>query len=100
MTRYPIPELKLPPGEGKRLYGVSLALFALALLCKGTVVTMPVVLLGCAWWQRRKVGRKDVLRTAPFFALAAIIGLVTIWFEHQPETGKIAFDAGGPLVVG
>jgi hypothetical protein len=48
------------------LYAAAVALFALAALAKGMTLTLPLVLLACAWWQRGRIGRQDLRRVAPF----------------------------------
>jgi len=65
-------------------YGFSLIAFVLALLSKTSTVMLPVVLLGCAAWQRRRIAWKDLLHTGPFFVLALAFGLMSVWFQkHQ-----------------
>ena len=78
----------LSSDHGSQWYGLSLAAFLLALLSKNAVVMLPVVLLGCLWWRHGRVQWRDVLRSAPFFALSLVFGLVNIWFEHDQGTGE------------
>jgi tetratricopeptide (TPR) repeat protein len=73
-------------------YWLSLAAFVLAMLSKGSAVILPAVLLGIVWWQRpmRTVPfrwpRRDLLRIAPFFAVAAALAGVNVWFQtHGTE---------------
>jgi len=67
-------------------YGLSLGAFVLALLSKTSTVMLPVVLLACAWWQRGRIQREDVMRTAPFFALALAAGVMTV-AHHRAMLG-------------
>ena len=61
-------------------YWLSLAAFVLAMLSKGSVAVLPVLLLGIVWW-RRPLTKWDLLRTAPFFVIAMVLAGVNIWFQ-------------------
>jgi len=82
--------LRFERDGGWRWYAGALGAFLLALLAKTSGVALPVVLLLCAWWQRGKMERKELLHSAPFFLLAAVFGLITIWSQQAqlpPGTG-------------
>ncbi len=76
-------------------YGASLFAFLLALLSKTQVVFLPVALLLCAWWRNSPVDSKrqgkdnplrfqrEIARTVPFFLIALVFGLITIWFQNR-----------------
>ena len=55
------------------LFWAAVAVFALATLAKGMTLTLPVVLLACAWWQRGRIQGRDLWRVAPFLLIAACI---------------------------
>ncbi len=61
-------------------YWLSLVAFALAMLSKGSVAVLPVLLLGIVWW-RRKVTRWDLLRMVPFFVISAVLVRENMWFQ-------------------
>src|SRR5208282_470676 len=70
-------------GQAALWYGLSLVAFVLALLSKTSTVMLPLVLLACAAWQRRRITRQDLLQTGPFFVLALGFGLMSAWFQKH-----------------
>lgn len=79
----------------RRWYIVALAMFLLGLLAKTSVVMLPVLLLGCAWWRRGKVTVRDLWRSMPFFALSLILGLVTVWYQTHRAIGTDVIRTDG-----
>jgi len=66
-------------------YFLSLALFLLAMLGKPTMAAFPLTLLLYAWWKRDRIDWKDVQVSAPFFLIALILGVVTVWFTQHDQ---------------
>jgi Tfp pilus assembly protein PilF len=69
-------------------YRLSLAAFLLAMLSKGSVAVLPVILVALVWWLNGRVTRRDLVRIAPFFAIAIGLTLVNIWFQRRMPGGE------------
>jgi hypothetical protein len=64
-------------------YLLALVVFVIGLLTKTAIVALPVVLLAVAWWKRGKLSWvNDVKPLTPFFGVALLFGLVTVWVEQ------------------
>ncbi|MBI2823473.1 MAG: tetratricopeptide repeat protein [Planctomycetia bacterium] len=74
---------RLSPERRWEYYGLAFALFALALLSKTVVASLPAVLLVVYWWKRGRIGWRDVVPLVPFFAVGAGLGLFTVWLEQH-----------------
>jgi len=83
------------PARPRRHLLFALAWFLVAMLCKSSVVMLPVVLLLYGWWRRDRITRADVLAVAPFFAVSLGLGLLTIWFQHHRAIGGADLAIGG-----
>jgi protein O-mannosyl-transferase len=70
-----------------RWYWLSLAAFMLAMLGKGSVAVMPGLLLCVLWW-KRPIEWRDARRVLPFFAVAAGLASLNVWFQTH-DTEKI-----------
>jgi protein O-mannosyl-transferase len=82
-------------GGAGRHYLLSLFFFFLAMLSKSSAVMFPVVILLYGWSKRGRVGRGDVVDSIPFFGIAAALGVVTLWFQHNRAMGLWTMPAGG-----
>ncbi len=64
-------------------YWLSFLAFVLALLSKGSVAILPLVLLIIVWWQRRRLTRWDLLRSAAYWVVAAALTLANIACQNR-----------------
>ena len=85
LSRY----IQFDASDEKSAYGQSLLLYVAAMLSKTSVVMLPLVLLLYCWWKRREITRQDLMRMAPFFALALILGTVTICMQTPTPISQL-----------
>ena len=85
-------------------YWAALIFFALGLMSKPMLVTLPFVLLLLDYWPLNRIGHSEfsirnftrlVLEKTPFFALAAVMCVVTYWV--QQHTGMMHSLENVPL---
>jgi tetratricopeptide (TPR) repeat protein len=73
----------LPPAaHQRRLYVLSLVLFACALLSKTVTCSLPAAIVLLVWWKRGRLPGRDLLALVPMFALGIVMGLTTAWLER------------------
>ncbi len=73
------------PDGGRRHYLLALGLFVAGLLCKSIVVTLPLALALCHWWQHGRLRAGDLARLAPFAAVGAAIVLADTAYASSRE---------------
>jgi Flp pilus assembly protein TadD len=78
-----------------RFYVLSILLFLLAMLAKTSMVALPVVLLVHAWWKRGGVSFEDAVRTAPFFLISFVLGIITCSYQWGRAIGAEKIPVGG-----
>jgi tetratricopeptide (TPR) repeat protein len=84
-------------GGGRPLWRwAAVALFALALLSKPTVATLPLLLVLLDAWPLRRAGLRALLEKWPFFLLALASGAVTL-VSHGRTVGTSAATGAGLL---
>src|SRR5664280_2024949 len=67
-----------------RFYGLASAFFLLALGTKTVTATLPAAILVVLWWRNGTLSwRRDVRPLIPWFLLALVAGLFTVWVERK-----------------
>ncbi len=89
-------------------YWLSLTAFVCAMLGKGSVAFLPLLLLGIIWYlqsagavpastsmkiETSRFVRREIIRTAPFFLVAAIFAALNVWSQFH-NTVAVIRDAG------
>lgn len=76
--------LQFDKSRRPRWYLLASFVFALSLLSKTTVATLPAALLLVFWWKRGKIDlRRDVKPLAPWLIVGAGWGLFSAWVEKH-----------------
>ena len=96
---------KSPTDSGRRrryfLYSLTLLSYALGLMCKPMLVTLPFLLLLLDYWPLRQLEsvvdlRRIGVEKLPFFALSAISSIIT--FEIQKQAEAVASFQNVPVL--
>ena len=81
-----------------RDYWLALGLFLIAMLCKITMATFPVVILLHAWWKRDRIVWNDIKTSLPFWLISLALGFATIWVgQHYQEYNH---DSSDVIILG
>ena len=67
--------LRFRESSSPKTYVLALGLYALGLLSKSAVVTLPATLLVLLWWKQERISAQDVMRVLPFFLVGFVITL-------------------------
>ena len=79
--------LRFEADKKPRWYALALVCGLAALLSKPSTVVLPIALLLCAWWERGRWEGADIIRTAPFFGLAAGMSVLTVIEQGHHVSG-------------
>ena len=75
-------------------YGLAIGAFLLSTLATGIAVTLPIVLLACAWWQRGRIDRRDLLQVLPFVLIGAVAAGFHVGAHQNVAQGELIRSDG------
>ena len=70
------------PKRSWKWYALALVLFQLAMFAKSAASFIPVSLFLIIWWQRDRIGWRDIVPLVPLVGLVAVMGRLTIYIER------------------
>jgi len=73
-------------------YGLSIGAFILSLLSKSMGVSLPLAFLLFLFWKNKRLSRRDIIYTMPFFLIAAIIVGADVRFAQMRENVEFPFS--------
>ncbi len=86
-----------PERRRRELYLAALGFFVAAMLAKSSVVMFPVAAMLYLWWRGEGVGRREWRGLVPFFVVAFLLGLVTLYFQSVRAIAGEEIPFGGAL---
>ena len=84
--------LRFRESSSPKTYVLTLCLYALGLLSKSIVVTLPATLLILLWWKQERISVRDVMHVLPFFIVGFAITLGDYLFYISREELDFAYS--------
>lgn len=82
-----------------RWYVWSLVLYAVGLLSKSIVVTLPAALLIWHWWKQGRLTSTDLWRLVPFFAVGLVITVGDLSFYRSESTASLDYSLAERMLI-
>ena len=79
---------------GALRYALVAALFALGLMSKPVMVTLPVLLLALDFWPLRRMGGRALVEKLPLLALSVLSSAVTLGYQEKAIRTAAVFSLG------
>ena len=70
-------------------YAAAVVCYCLALAAKSTACTLPAALFLILWLKRKPIDRQAVINISPFLVLAAVAGLIAMWWEKYHQGTRV-----------
>lgn len=77
---------------GRWRYAAAIAAFVLSALSKGDALTLPIVILALAWWQRGRIKRRDVLLVLPYALIGVCLAALEVWTQRHAGSEIVRSD--------
>ena len=81
--------LRFRESPNLKTYVLALGLYALGMLSKSIVATLPATLLVLLWWKQERISMQDIMRLLPFFIVGFAITLGDYFFYLEREAKEL-----------
>ena len=86
--------------KSRRCYLWAVVLFLVAMLCKITMMSFPLIILLYAWWKRGRISWDDIKASAPFFLISLALGMTGLWAGQVYAHPIKNWDPGEAILPG
>ena len=84
--------LRFRESPNLKAYALALGLYALGMLSKSIVVTLPAALLVLLWWKQERISAQDITHLLPFFVVGFAITLADYLFYISREELDLTYS--------
>jgi len=87
--------LRYKESGDRRILAAAVVSFAFGMLSKSSIVMLPFAILALCAWKTPKLRLATVLPSVPFFAVSALVGGVSVWFNLSRSMGGTTVEPRG-----